>query len=794
MGAARDESGERAERVRVVEFWRAVEVFSPQPLPQPGTRIRVADVAAGAPAPWEAGARHYAPPPAGKAWRHEVFGGVFELRRVRETLTGLYGPGDDGGQREPVKGQSALFACTVNGAGELVAGTTVLSSCAWGVARALAAPENPALADFDKDAKQFAGELARFAGAEQGDRPLGGAELRRFAAGLGERLGVADALRPRGLRVRSYLVDAGRAVEQTAPSCLNSCYAGDLARVAAAVADGEAGPGLTAYLAGGARIGAGQRVDVRERPDVVWDGCLPGRIPAGRWPADLDRSLALGQQFAVNEIVARLGDAPGLIAVDGPPGTSPATLLRELIAAGVVGRAGRLADLASPADAFGSGAEHRWECGGVRHVVTPLNPSLAGAEIVVASSNNDVTAEITGPAGIGDQWREAAARADYFTATARLVPGDGAWALIAVRLEPQDGRILDILGHLAYRPVDWDAARSEFQAAREKVTALADERAKAALAVSRLPVLRRDAATAYDAITAAEDKLRALAGQRVAAERSLRAAWQRYGVMLRALDGHARTKPGLLALIATPFGARREWLTRQASLEEARRDHRAVVDSAQWAAAQIQAAFAAAVRERTAAAATLRQLSAECALAQEAVTRGRERWGDHFPSGPEFRAEPSDSDSNSDSGAGRELTAPWADEEFAAARTELFLAALALHKALISAQAGRVRRNLSALVDFLRDKDRPDDQALLAAWQTLFLLVPAVSTTFASLPAMFGGLGPESIGWLLVDGAGQASPQQAAGAIWRARRTVIVGDPMQLEPVATLPWGRRTTD
>ena len=46
-----------------------------------------------------------------------MFGGVYELSSVRDTLTGLYGPDDDGGQREPAGGQSALFAVTVDGDG-----------------------------------------------------------------------------------------------------------------------------------------------------------------------------------------------------------------------------------------------------------------------------------------------------------------------------------------------------------------------------------------------------------------------------------------------------------------------------------------------------------------------------------------------------------------------------------------------------------------------------------------------------------------------------------------------------
>lgn len=136
------------------------------------------------------------------------------------------------------------------------------------------------------------------------------------------------------------------------------------------------------------------------------------------------------------------------------------------------------------------------------------------------------------------------------------------------------------------------------------------------------------------------------------------------------------------------------------------------------------------------------------------------------------------------------LASPWVPDRIHRKREDLFIAAMEVHKGFIDAAAQKILHNVGALMNVFSAGPPTDDarrNMLGDLWSTLFITVPLVSTTFASVDKMLGILPPRSIGWLLVDEAGQALPQAAVGAVMRARRSIIVGDPLQIPPVVTLP-------
>jgi AAA domain len=859
---------------QIVRFWQAVEIFSPQQLPRREARKHVCDIKPGEPMPWEPGSRL----PAAhqdKVWRHQVYGGVYELSRVSDVLVARFG--QDDAETPGASGESALFGCTVDADGCLAEQSTVLSACAWAVGQVVR--DRPSPTGFDQDALRYADELARVRDAKGGFRllaesirtavpdavasgvtaaisgalaaiggplaaaggamagniagsvtrsaiggdgaegstkaeapvrldlaPLTAKDLQRFSAELASKLGVADALRPANVRVRSYEISTEQVEEETEQSFLNSFFADDLARVAAALNRGRVGTALSQYLTSTLRINSVGRIDLQNEPLTVLAGCAPDHIPSGRWVTDTNRPLALSQQFAVNQIMKNLADSPGLFAVNGPPGTGKTTMLRDLVAAIVVNRAIELSCLGSPSEAF-TGEPHPWSTDKRTYKISQPAPELTGFEMVVASSNNgaveNVTTEIPGRKGIDATWRNSGIATNYFASTAKLLYGDGAWAMIAARLgnrknrrdfaqtfwwggrDGDSGGMRARLGQPSSGLSGWQGAVNRFRRELARVNALSSERAAVSRSISRLPVTTRAlerATTDLKTLTAQREQLEA---RQPAIDQELRDANDSWKAANTAVRTHHLGKPGLLAFLSIRRRAqRRVWNAEHGELCSRFLSADRRRDAASRAADELQREIGVCGAAEEDARARRGELNTEFESLQDVVRQARQRWGDHVPCGSEY----SETEQR-DLIALREMSAPWADEELSRARTELFLTALELHKALIEAEAVRFRANLDALMDILTGKGHPEPAGTLAAWQTLFLVVPVVSSTFASIDRLFTGLGQESLGWLLIDEAGQAPPQYAVGAIWRAHRAVVVGDPLQLKPIVTLPWG-----
>ena len=560
---------------------------------------------------------------------------------------------------------------------------------------------------------------------------------------------------------------------------------------------GSHGAAFTAYLNGPAsRV---DRVNLRARPDVVDRHVAPDRTPSGRWPANTGQPLALSQQFAINTILGTLEQQPGLFAVNGPPGTGKTTMLRELIAAVVVKRAIRLAELDKPGDAFRT--RYRWKSGNHMRTIWGWDQMFTGFEIIVASYNNiaaeNISKEIPGRYAI--DWADASYHPELAT-TVRNSDNQSAqkiaaWGLVAACLGKKSNRITfadafwfgdkragvkgfqDILKGYERTPFNgWPAAVQAFRAALHNEQDLRAERAMVRQIITGLPAVRENIKALRVQQSAAQSRRSQISAELCLARDRLAQDQRAAAQVKEAADAHRLRRPSFLATLLGLGSTARAWRVADREITSAlAAAQQCLADThAQVRHLEVQLAEEEEVAKRLVA--TLTDRTRRLGVMEHQVADAVGRWGSAVP------ASGADADQ-------RELSGPWTDPEWNAARSEVFLAALRLHQAFAAAEPRRMRQSLHAVMDVLKGGVPADAPAaaVLAAWQSLFFVVPVVSTTFASFARVFSHLGRESLGWLFIDEAGQATPQAAAGAIWRSKRVVVVGDPKQIEPVVTLP-------
>jgi len=643
------------------------------------------------------------------------------------------------------------------------------------------------------------------------------------------------------------------------PSLLNSFYLEDLGKVSGLLASDDTGAaigaGLRRYI-GIAR--PREKADLLSPPSAIEPLVAPSLIPQARWPSDGGHPLVLLQQAAVNAARVDLVAAPGIMGVNGPPGTGKTTLLRDIVAGCVLDRATAMARFEKPSTAFNrTGERLSFGSNAFLHFYR-LDDTLKGHEIVVASSNNKAVENISKELPLKQANGRHQEMAYFRSISDRIAnppqagyagnegtdhngddrggeSGDAAnaapvetWGLIAAVLGNSQNRFLFQQGFW------WDEERSfrtylkaargnsvmreitdersgtvikrvtprvverERPATNEADAAMAWRKARATFLglkqtveaeIARIEAVRHDLSALKEAVAlrwqlteqrphlaqtlghaeraaAARRQDQAKANARLARDRTL-------------LDSHLASRPGFFARL---FGTARwnSWGAAQQTLSAALQQ---AGERAQAADLAVESAATAQSKAQY----QLRELDRRLSDSEQSITRlsaasdaARKRLGKRLIDELFFKRSHEEI----------HLTAPWLPDEVHRLREDLFAAALVVHKAFIDASAQPLQNNLGLLMAAMTGGalPQPAQRALLPdLWSSLFMVVPSVSTTFASIHRMFGEMPPESIGWLLIDEAGQALPQAAVGAILRAKRSIVVGDPLQIPPVVSLP-------
>ncbi|UXU90015.1 DEAD/DEAH box helicase [Burkholderia sp. S-53] len=811
----------------VLRYWRAIEIFCPQSVPKVKPEDKKTPTndfrALNAIAPWDKRHAVMRRRIGNDVWRHEVYAGVYPVRALRDLLQEKFGVDPDS-YDERLDIDTALFCLSVTHDGRVLFDNAVLSTCAWAWGRTISPGPSASnwLEGYAEFAKKFDSQLRQELALEEGDeaghklqadgisvgRPVTLGDIGKVSAWLLRELHIEMPEISDGMRISSRRVPERYAYEADGADFLNSFFMDDLSLVASQVEAGNVGPALHEYLAADGAVDESRRVDVRQKLALPFHSLAPEVFPHGRWPSKGHHPLVYGQQFAINQLLEQVEQTGGLFGINGPPGTGKTTLLRDLVASVVVSRALVLNKLSSPAHAFTGVASMKAQ--DKERTVKLWSDALSGFEIVVASANNgaveNVTLDIPGIDAVDASWAQGF---DYFTEFASRVIEKPAWGLLAARLGSKANRAIfkkrfwqdesreasdapggdGIEKRLGFSSwlysqdsalIDWGAAKTSFQQALDTEKKLRAQRQSWFERIGELSkALAREKGFAAEVERRRQAELNSTIAQQAAAAEHERAHIEHENASA-TLASHVSNRPGILRIVFTLGRAYGTWNARNQELAKVEREARKSKQAAQELADAMVEIQEASTGFRTAAERTLAKEREVVERLRKSLAEAKQVLGEHLPSFATWHTDD----------VGREKSSPWVDPAWNAARTRVFMEALNLHKAFVISQAADIGKNLTALFDVLQGSVPADaaHAAVRAAWQTLFFIVPVVSTTFASLPRLFEHLGREELGWLLIDEAGQAVPQSAVGGIWRAKRAIVVGDPLQLEPVLTIPF------
>lgn len=539
------------------------------------------------------------------------------------------------------------------------------------------------------------------------------------------------------------------------------------------------------------------RIEIDTNTEEMKKSLMAERYPLGMWPSEFIPSLM--QQIGIN---LSLSNEQSIFSVNGPPGTGKTTLLKEIVVSNIINRAISMCKFEFPDDAF---TVKKFDNPVDEYSKTyyDVDQSLTTYGIIVASNNNAAVENISielpkiikkDKSGYFSKQKKGDENSEiYFSEIASKLIGTPSWGLISANLGKRENiqKFRYIMegnksekGFFNYYKntdeiPDWKAEKDKFNLLLNEVSKRRQEISELQKIVEKIEQLKRsveESRRQYNLVlkeknhcitnmNTIKDRIQDLEELKTNYQSNINDIISGISIIKRLLWKCFRKDPFIC-----------EWRQNIQKIKEINLEIFKLRDSL------VEKEFSS------------KNLKEKCKIYEKNLKKQEDAYNNAKKiiekqtalSGTKI----------ADNGFWKEITknekshefSPWLDDNYNKMREKLFYQAMILHKAFILNSNG-VKQNIKRLFNVWKEKMPPGDkkQAYSNLINTLLLVVPVISTTFASVKKFLDGIGPEELGLLIIDEAGQATPQSALGAIWRTKKSIIVGDPLQIEPILNVP-------